>query len=102
VSWRDVWIGAGVTALLFTIGKVAIGLYIGKTDVASSFGTAGSLVIVMIWVYYASQIFLFGAELTRVYAETYGSRQKEAKERRRIESGRRRADQGLIPSPAAA
>ena len=100
VSWRDVWIGAGVTAVLFTIGKVLIGLYIGKSDVTSSFGTAGSLVIVMIWVYYASQIFLFGAELTRVYAETYGSRRSEAKERRRAESDRRRSEQALNPAPA--
>ena len=98
VSWHDVWIGAGVTALLFTIGKVAIGLYLGKSDVTSSFGTAGSLVIVMIWVYYASQIFLLGAEFTRVYAEKFGSRRDKAKERaakrRTAESrnGRRQTD----------
>jgi membrane protein len=99
VSWHDVWIGAGVTALLFTIGKVAIGLYLGKSDVTSSFGTAGSLVIVMIWVYYASQIFLLGAEFTRVYAEKFGSRRQEARERaadRRVaqssRSGRRQND----------
>ena len=102
VSWHDVWIGAAVTAVLFTIGKVLIGLYIGKSDVASSFGTAGSLVIVVIWVYYASQIFLFGAELTRVYAETYGSRQGEANERRRADYVRRRSDQRLTASPAPA
>jgi membrane protein len=102
VSWHDVWIGAAVTAALFTIGKVLIGLYIGKSDVTSSFGTAGSLVVVIIWVYYASQIFLFGAELTRVYAETYGSRQGEANERRRADYVRRRSDQHLTPGPAAA
>ncbi len=94
VSWHDVWIGAGVTALLFTIGKVAIGLYLGKSDVTSSFGSAGSLVIVMIWVYYASQIFLLGAEFTRVYAEKFGSRRREAQERRTVQSrsGRRQND----------
>lgn len=74
VSWHDVWIGAGVTALLFTIGKVLIGLYLGKSDMASSFGAAGSMVLVMVWVYYSSQIFLFGAEFTWVYANEYGSR----------------------------
>ena len=103
VSWHDVWIGAALTAVLFTIGKVLIGLYLGKSDVTSSFGTAGSLVIVMIWVYYASQIFLFGAELTRVYAETYGSRRTAANERRRAEADRRRgAARPLNPAPAAA
>jgi membrane protein len=74
VSWHDVWIGAGVTALLFTLGKVLIGLYLGKSDMASSFGAAGSMVLVMVWVYYSSQIFLFGAEFTWVYANTFGSR----------------------------
>jgi membrane protein len=108
VSWHDVWIGAAVTAVLFTIGKVLIGLYLGKTDVASSFGTAGSLVIVMVWVYYASQIFLFGAELTRVYAESHGSRREHSKERRGSPSrtGRRRddgsKDGGMMGAPNAA
>ena len=106
VSWHDVWIGAAVTSLLFTIGKIAIGLYLGKSDVTSSFGTAGSLVVVMVWVYYASQIFLFGAELTRVYAESHGSRRADTKERRQSasRSGRRRNDQVPTrshPSPAA-
>jgi membrane protein len=102
VSWHDVWIGAAVTALLFTIGKVLIGLYLGKSDVTSSFGTAGSLVIVMVWVYYASQIFLFGAELTRVYAETHGSRRDQTKDRRSTatKTGRRRTDSGMMGSPA--
>ena len=101
VSWHDVWIGAAVTAVLFTIGKVLIGLYLGKSDVTSSFGTAASLVVVMVWVYYASQIFLFGAELTRVYAETHGSRRSDAKERRGTTSrtGRRRSDGGTLPQP---
>ncbi|HYC48799.1 MAG TPA: YihY/virulence factor BrkB family protein [Burkholderiales bacterium] len=86
VAWHDVWIGAAFTAVLFTIGKVLIGLYLGKSDVASTFGTAGSVVLMMIWVYYASQIFLLGAEFTRVYAETHGSRRSAAeKERRRTE-----------------
>ena len=73
VEWHDVWIGALVTALLFTIGKFLIGLYIGKSGVASGFGAAGSIVIVFIWVYYSAQIFLLGAEFTWVYAKTLGS-----------------------------
>ena len=74
IRWHDVWIGAAVTSLLFTIGKSLIGLYIGKSDVASGFGPAGSLVILMVWVYYSAQIFLVGAEFTWVYAHRYGSR----------------------------
>lgn len=74
VAWHDVWIGAAVTALLFAIGKFAIGLYLGKSSVASSFGAAGSLVVLIVWVYYSAQIFLFGAEFTWVYAHAYGSR----------------------------
>lgn len=74
IQWHDVWVGAAVTALLFTIGKFAIGLYIGKSSVASGFGAAGSLAVLLLWVYYSAQIFLLGAEFTRVYAHQYGSR----------------------------
>jgi membrane protein len=74
IRWHDVWIGAAVTALLFAIGKVLIGLYLGKSDVASGFGAAGSLVLFMVWVYYSAQIFLIGAEFTWVYAHEFGSR----------------------------
>jgi membrane protein len=74
VHWRDVWIGAAVTAALFAVGKFLIGLYLGKSSVASAFGAAGSLVVMMVWVYYSAQIFLLGAEFTWVYAHTYGSR----------------------------
>ena len=73
VRWDDVWLGALVTSLLFTVGKLLIGLYIGKSGVASGFGAAGSLVIILIWVYYSAQIFLIGAEFTWVYAHTFGS-----------------------------
>jgi membrane protein len=73
VQWRDVWTGALVTALLFTIGKFLIGLYIGKSGVASGFGAAGSLIVIFVWVYYSAQIFLVGAEFTWVYAKTLGS-----------------------------
>jgi len=74
IDWRDVWTGAFLSAALFSIGKVLIGLYIGKSSVASSFGAAGSLVVVLVWVYYSAQIFLLGAEFTRVYSHTRGSR----------------------------
>jgi len=74
VAWRDVWTGAALTSLLFTLGKFLIGLYLGKADVGSAYGTAGSLVIMLVWVYYSSQIVLFGAEFTSVYAERCGSR----------------------------
>jgi membrane protein len=73
IAWRDVWIGAGVTAVLFEIGKVLIGLYLGKSGVNESFAAAGSLVVLLAWVYYAAQIFLLGAEFTKVYANAHGS-----------------------------
>jgi membrane protein len=75
IRWRDVWIGAAVTSALFAIGKFAIGLYLGRAGVGSAFGAAGSLVVVMVWVYYSAQIFLLGAEFTRAYAHAHGSRQ---------------------------
>jgi membrane protein len=73
IAWRHVWVGAAVTALLFTAGKFLIGLYLGRSTVTSSYGAAGSLVVVLLWVYYSSQIFLFGAEFTRVYTERSGT-----------------------------
>ena len=79
VAWHDVWIGAAVTSILFAIGKFLIGLYLGKSSVASSFGAAGSLAVMMVWVYYSAQIFLLGAEFTWVYAHEYGSRRGEAR-----------------------
>jgi membrane protein len=78
VAWFDVWIGAAVTALLFTIGKFLIGLYIGKSGLTSGFGAAGSLVAMLVWVYYSAQIFLLGAEFTWVYANWFGSRKENA------------------------
>jgi len=72
ISWKDVWIGAAVTALLFTAGKYAIGIYLGKTATASAFGAAGSLVVLLFWVYYSALISFLGAEFTQVYARRYG------------------------------
>jgi membrane protein len=74
IAWRDVWIGATVTGLLFELGKFLIGLYLGTTGVASGFGAAGSLVALLVWVYFSAQIFLLGAEFTWVYAHTFGSK----------------------------
>jgi membrane protein len=73
IAWRDVWFGAFITAVLFVIGKYAIGVYLGTAGIGSSYGAAGSLVIVLLWAYYSSQIFFFGAELTQAYATQRGS-----------------------------
>jgi membrane protein len=73
VAWRDVWIGALATAVLFTIGKLLIGLYLGKSAVGSAYGAAGSLVVLLVWIYYSAQILFFGAELTQAYAKRVGS-----------------------------
>jgi membrane protein len=78
IAWRDVWVGAAVTSLLFWIGKYLIGLYLGKSAVASPFGAAGTLVVVILWVYYSAQIFFLGAEFTRAYALRVGSHQRDA------------------------
>lgn len=75
VAWRDVWVGAAVTAVLFEVGKFGIGLYLGKSGLSDSFAGAGALVILLAWVYYAAQIFLLGAEFTKVYAHAQGSAQ---------------------------
>jgi membrane protein len=74
MAWSDVWLGAIVTAALFTVGKFAIGLYLGHSSMATSYGVAGSFVVLLVWVYYSAQILFFGAELTQVYANRYGSR----------------------------
>jgi membrane protein len=72
VRWQDVWLGAAVTALLFSIGKLVIGLYLGNASSVEQFGAAGSLVVILLWVYYSAQISFFGAEFTQVYAKKYG------------------------------
>ncbi len=74
IAWRDVWIGAAVTSLLFAIGKQLIGLYLGYSSAGSVYGAAGSLAILLLWIYYSAQIFFLGAEFTKVYAQQYGSR----------------------------
>ncbi len=74
IRWGDVWIGAAFTALLFILGKFALGLYLGKSSMSSAYGAAGSLIVVLLWVYYSAQILFFGAEFTQVYANRFGSR----------------------------
>jgi membrane protein len=78
LSWRDVWIGSAFTASLFSLGKYVIGLYLGNSGVTSSFGVAGSLIALLLWVYYSAQIFFLGAEFTRQYALAFGSLRHEA------------------------
>jgi membrane protein len=71
IDWNDVWVGALLTSILFTGGKSAIGLYLGRSSLGSSFGAAGSILIILAWVYYSSQILFFGAEFTKIYAEQH-------------------------------
>ena len=68
IAWRDVWMGAGVTAVLFSVGRIGIGLYLGRSAIASTYGAAGTLVVLLLWLYYSAQVFLFGAEITCTYA----------------------------------
>jgi membrane protein len=96
VRWRDVWVGALATAVLFLIGKYLIGLYVGKASVASAFGAAGSLAVLLVWIYYSAQIVLLGAEFTRLYANRYG-----AKVRPNAESRPAREVRDLAPPPDA-
>jgi membrane protein len=74
IAWRDIWLGSFFTSLLFTVGKFGIGLYLGRSSVASAYGAAGSLVLLLVWIYYSAQILFFGAEVTQVVARRHGSR----------------------------
>ena len=73
IAWKDVWLGAAITAALFTLGKFVLSFYLGASSVASAYGAAGSLIVLLLWVYYSSQIFFFGAEFTQVWANRFGS-----------------------------
>lgn len=73
VAWRDVWLGAALTSLLFSLGKIVIGLYLVRTTIGSAYGAAGSLVVILLWVYYSAQILFFGAEFTKVWARRHGT-----------------------------
>ncbi len=73
VAWKDVWVGAGLTAVMFVIGKFALGLYFSQSDVGSAYGAAGSLVLILVWIYYSAMILLMGAEFTQAWAKRYGT-----------------------------
>jgi membrane protein len=102
IAWSDVWVGAGLTAVLFTIGKFAIGLYLGKSDVGSAYGAAGSLVIVLVWVYYSVQILLYGAEFTEVYASHFGKDIQPTEDARRSKAKQPLLEAGLQQHTRAA
>jgi membrane protein len=77
IQWRDVWIGATLTSVLFYLGKLGLGIYIGKSAIASSYGAAGAILVLLLWVYYSDLIFYFGAEFTKTFADNYGSRKEK-------------------------
>jgi len=99
IEWRHVWIGAAVTALLFELGKFGLGFYLGRESTASSFGAAGSIVLLLLWVYYASCILLFGAEFTQVYARETGHEIQPTPGAVPV-TAEERAQQGLAPNGA--
>jgi membrane protein len=101
MAWGNVWLGAAVTSLFFTIGKLLIGLYLGKSAVASAYGAAGSLVVIVVWVYYSAQILLFGAEFTKVWARRSGSGFVPEKTAMPV-TQEARAEQGMGPRTPAA
>ncbi len=72
IKWKDIWVGSAMISFLFTIGKMAIGFYLGSTDIVTSFGAASSLVLILLWTFYSAQIFLFGAEFTKIFADRFG------------------------------
>ncbi len=101
VAWSDVWIGGAVTACLFAIGKYLIGLYLGRSSLSSAYGAAGSVMILLLWIYYSAQIFLLGAEFTHVYTYTHGTRANQALPDATPKTGPGLAARGqAVPSPA--
>jgi membrane protein len=101
--WRDIGLGAVLTAVLFTIGKTAIGIYLGKAGVGSAYGAAGSLVVLIVWVYYSAQIFFFGAMFTQVYAQAHGWQPKAAPQAPQEEDAPvRRVTPNRLPNEQAA
>ena len=99
IGWRDVWIGAVFTSVFLTIGKFLIGLYLGTSSVSSGFGAAGALILILVWVYYSTTIFLFGAEFTKVYARKYGCGIHPTRHAELV-TGAARREQGLGKTPA--
>jgi membrane protein len=102
IAWRDVWMGAFVTSMLFSLGKTIIGLYLGNSAVGSTFGAAGSLVLLLLWIYYSAQILFFGAEFTQVYANRYGSKMLYAGDEITAQpEGKDQAVQPALPASAS-
>lgn len=100
VTWRDTWIGAAITALLFTIGKFALGVYLAGSAAESTYGAAGSLVLLLLWVYYSAQILFFGAEFTKVYARRYGSGVQPSKRGVLIDPDEASSDEATSDAPS--
>jgi membrane protein len=101
IAWSDVWVGAALTSVLFTLGKALIGLYLGRATIGSAYGAAGSLAVLLLWVYYSGQILLFGAELTRAYADRFGRRIRPAENAVAVtQEARQRQGTELVPDPA--
>jgi len=96
ISWHDAWIGAFITSLLFSLGKAAIGIYLGNSAVGSIFGAAGSLILILLWIYYSALILFFGAEFTQVYANQYGSKIAPEGEKTMVQ---RETEEGKEPTP---
>lgn len=99
MAWRDVWMGAALTAVLFTLGKFVIGLYLGKSDIASPYGTAGSMIVLLVWVYYSAQILLFGAEFTQIHANAAGARVRPKAHAIVTDSNKAQASSGDFAQP---
>jgi membrane protein len=98
IAWRDVWVGAFVTSLLFSLGKLGLGVYLGRASLASPFGAAGSVIVLVVWVYYAAQILLLGAEFTQAYARRFGHDIEPSAHAVRVEMVRKEEE----PQPSAA
>jgi membrane protein len=99
IAWRDVWVGAVVTSILFNLGRLLIGLYLGRESLSSAYGAAGAFVLLLFWVYYSAQVVLLGAEFTKVYARTYGKGFTQKKRRYLRPAGAQR-DTAPHPPPA--
>jgi membrane protein len=102
ITWRNVWLGAVITAIFFTIGKFLIGLYLGGSDIGSTFGAAGSMALIMLWVYYSSQILFLGAEFTQVYAKKTGLQPRPDKHAVEAKRKRQHSTEGSASSTSAA
>ena len=102
IEWHDVWLGAAFTSFLFVLGKFALGLDLGKSAIGSSYGAAGSLVVLLVWIYWSTNLLFFGGEFTQVYARRHGSRTGERKAvsgERKAVSGERKAETNRLPAP---